>query len=123
MALTPIRDRQNTDPKTALEAFIKIVDAMNAAEQFGFSLVREAECGAASAVFHHSFEYGPYSIEWDSQAERWTLSAETDWAITVCSFNKPLTECTGFTGAQCGDCAEVTRQMGLLEADDYSPHS
>ncbi|UTN91911.1 hypothetical protein SEA_STUFF_80 [Streptomyces phage Stuff] len=82
--------------------YIKLVDALNEVE----ALVKESAKTAdgrmslSGIVFHGSgssfgtdLDMGAhYSIQYDSEAERWTLVSETDDAPDLCSFNQRVGE-------------------------------
>lgn len=55
-----------------------------------------------------------YSVEWDSQANRWTLLSETDDAPDLCSFNQTKEECSETD--LCEQCWQV--QQALAEEQD-----
>lgn len=93
---------------------IAVVDAFNAAEAAGVSMSRETGgSDAMASLLRHEFETARYSIEWDSEAERWTLVGETDDVIDVCSFNQTRDECREI------DPCEQCMQVQDLLADEY----
>jgi len=86
--------------------YIKLVDALNEVE----AAVKEAakrtngQLSLSGVVFHATgkdsfgteLDMGAhYSIQYDSEADRWALVAETDDAPDLCSFNQAVpTECS-----------------------------
>jgi len=90
--------RKTITPEAELRVMAAIVEAMSVAEAAGISFSGGPEVYSA----------GRYSIEWDSIPARWTLVAETDDAINVCSFNNPAPECTGFD--PCDRCVSAAEE-------------
>lgn len=106
--------------------YIKLVDALNEVE----AAVKEAatrtngQLSLSGVVFHatgkQSFgtelDMGAhYSIQYDSEADRWTLISETDDAPHLCSFNQAVpTECSEID--LCEQCWDV--QQRLAEEQD-----
>lgn len=95
-----IRNTKPMTPAQHLAEFIKMVDAMNAIERSGMNMNNDSHTGIRQ--LRHEFVNAPYSIEWDSECDRWTLVAEMDTAIPVCSFNQMKDECTEID--KCAGC-------------------
>jgi hypothetical protein len=70
--------KKSITPEQELKVMITVVEAMTAAEAAGIRLTTGPRAYDTE---------GRYTIEWDSKTDRWTLVAETDDAIEVCSFN------------------------------------
>lgn len=99
--------------------YIKLVDALNEVD----ALVKSTGLHHVGVVFHGG---GPshfgteldmdahYSIQYDSEADRWTLVSETDDAPDLCSFNQTRDECSETD--PCEQCYDV--QVRLAEEQD-----
>lgn len=105
--------------------YIKLVDALNEVEAVVKAAAKESN-GALSLsgiVFHTGskntmgtdLDMGAhYSIQYDSEADRWTLVSETDDAPDLCSFNQTRDECSETD--PCEQCYQV--QVELAEEMD-----
>lgn len=104
--------------------YIKLVDALNEVE----AVVKAAAAkdnghlSLSGIVFHatgkNSFgtelDMGAhYSIQYDSEAERWALVSETDDAPDLCSFNQTRDECSETD--PCEQCWDVQSRL----AEEY----
>jgi hypothetical protein len=92
--------------------WIQFVNAMNTLESLGQNMSRPVDFYVINT---HGFVGGDYSIEWDYEAERWTLTPETDDAPELCAFNRvrdgslSTDDCT--LGDLCEDCAAVAERI------------
>lgn len=103
------------DPKP----YIKLVDALNEVEAVVKAAARagNGELSLSGIVFHGKGSErgtdldlgGHYSIQYDSEADRWALVAETDDAPDLCSFNQDRDECSGLD--RCEQCQEVAERL------------
>jgi hypothetical protein len=103
------------DPKP----YIKLVDALNEIEAVVKAAARKGngELSLSGIVFHGPGSArgteldlgGHYSVQYDSEADRWTLVAETDDAPDLCSFNQTRDECSGLD--RCEQCQEVAERL------------
>jgi len=101
--------------------YIKLVDALNEVEK----TVKEAaektngQLSLSGIVFHSTgknnfgteLDMGAhYSIQYDSEADRWTLISETDDAPNLCSFNQAIpSECSEID--PCEQCWQVQQEL------------
>jgi hypothetical protein len=105
--------------------YIKLVDALNEVE----AAVKEAakrtdgRLSLSGIVFHSTgkgsfgteLDMGAhYSIQYDSEADRWALVSETDDAPNLCSFNQTEDECSEID--PCEQCHQA--REALEDADD-----
>ncbi len=105
--------------------YIKLVDALNEVE----AAVKEAakrtngQLSLSGVVFHATgkdsfgteLDMGAhYSIQYDSEADRWALVSETDDAPDLCSFNQTRDECSETD--PCEQCYQV--QVALADETD-----
>jgi hypothetical protein len=91
--------------------YIAFVDKLNELEQAakkvnGFGLDQGTFADGIPG-FH------PYSLQWDSNADRWTLVSETDDAPDLCSFNQQMPEECSETDP-CEQCYELQVRMAEL---------
>lgn len=99
--------------------YIKFADAFN--EMEAFLKANGSVCGLVLfpnivEVSGTEFDFGGhYSLEYDSEADRWALVAEADNAPDLCSFNQLRAECR--PGDLCGQCQEVQDAMGGENSD------
>lgn len=99
--------------------YIKLVDALNEVEAVVKAAARKGngELSLSGIVFHGpgsargtDLDLGAhYSIQYDSEADRWTLVSETDDAPDLCSFNQTRDECDGLD--RCEQCQEVAENL------------
>lgn len=109
--------QQMIDPKP----YIALVDALNTLESMVKALAREGDTrfsrtGLTFNAHPEHAQYGTeldlhghYSIEWDSEADRWTLVSETDDAPDLCSFNQTRDECSETD--LCEQCYQVQVEL------------
>jgi hypothetical protein len=104
------------DPKP----YIEFVDALNAMDKVtrtqGHPLAPLGiQIERAGTRFAGELDLGHYTVEYDSQADRWTLVSETDDAPDLCSHNQLMpSECSETD--PCEQCYEV--QVRLAEELD-----
>lgn len=94
---------QMIDPKP----YVALVDALNAVEK-----VMKDRPARGIMFEHFGLEWdfgGHYSIQYDSEADRWTLIPETDNAPDLCSFNQTKDECREVD--LCEQCQEVAEML------------
>ncbi|AWY07481.1 hypothetical protein SEA_UNTPL_81 [Streptomyces phage UNTPL] len=105
--------------------YIKLVDALNEVEALVKESAKESngELSLSGIVFHgKGSQHGTdldmgahYSIQYDSEADRWTLISETDDAPDLCSHNQVVGEECRETDP-CEQCYQV--QVRLAEEYD-----
>ncbi|AWY07564.1 hypothetical protein SEA_LAZERLEMON_81 [Streptomyces phage LazerLemon] len=92
--------------------YIAFVDALNELEQKARKINK---FGLGMETFADGIPgFEDYSIQWDSEAARWTLVSETDEAPDLCSFNQTRDECSETD--PCEQCYQV--QVELAEEYD-----
>ncbi|AWY07320.1 hypothetical protein SEA_ARACELI_81 [Streptomyces phage Araceli] len=107
--------------------YIKLVDALNEIEAVVKAAARKGngELSLSGIVFHGGatvrgtdLDLGAhYSVQFDSEANRWALVAETDDAPNLCSFNQTEDECKGLD--RCEQCQEVAEALAdEIDADN-----
>jgi hypothetical protein len=99
--------------------YIKLVDALNELEPvvkalgtdgLGIQFPQANPLGALVGMPGLSLDFqGHYSVQYDSNADRWTLVSETDDAPNLCSFNQTEDECSETD--LCEQCYEVAQRM------------
>lgn len=79
--------------------YIAFVDALNKLD----AVTREKghplaplgiQIACAGTRFAGELDLGHYDVQYDSEADRWTLVSETDDAPDLCSFNQTADECS-----------------------------
>ncbi|AXH49470.1 hypothetical protein SEA_CROSBY_82 [Streptomyces phage Crosby] len=99
--------------------YIKLVDALNEVEALVKEAAKESDgrFSLSGVVFHGAASQkgtdldlgGHYSIQYDSEADRWTLVSETDDAPDLCSFNQTREECSETD--LCEQCYQVQVEL------------
>jgi len=93
--------------------YIAFVDTLNELEEKAKKIKGFGLPTTVGVEISKAFEH--YSIQWDSNADRWTLVAETDDAPDLCSFNQLLPDECSETDP-CEQCYGV--QVRLAELAD-----
>jgi hypothetical protein len=103
--------------------YIKLVDALNEVEAVVKAAAKHSDgrLSLSGIVFHGTgtnhgtdLDMGAhYSVQYDGEADRWTLVAETDDAPDLCSFNQPYAEC--HETDLCEQCWDVQQRL----AEEY----
>ncbi|AYD86826.1 hypothetical protein SEA_MICRODON_79 [Streptomyces phage Microdon] len=91
--------------------YIAFIDTLNELEQKAKKIKRFGLPTSVGEELSKAFE--DYSIQWDSDADRWTLVSETDDAPNLCSFNQTEDECSELD--YCEQCLAVKERL----AEDY----
>lgn len=110
--------RKMIDPKP----YIALVDALNEVD----ALVKSSGLHRMGVVFQGQASNfgteldlnGHYSVQYDSEADRWTLVSETDDAPDLCSFNQDTDECRGLD--RCEQCQEVAEKLAEQYDEDVA---
>ena len=107
--------------------YIKLVDALNEIETVVKAAARSGngELSLSGIVFHGKgsargtdLDMGAhYSVQYDSEADRWTLIAETDDAPNLCSFNQTRDECSETD--LCEQCWQVQQELAKEHDQRY----
>lgn len=93
--------------------YIAFIDQLNELEQKAKKIKRFGLPTSLGEEISKAFEH--YSVQWDSEAARWTLVSETDDAPNLCSFNQTADECSEID--LCEQCRDV-QQMLAEEMDN-----
>lgn len=107
--------------------YIRLVDALNEIETVVKEAAQESngELSLSGIIFHGrgsnmgtELDLGAhYSVQYDSETDRWTLISETDDAPNLCSFNQTEDECRGLD--RCEQCQEAAQALAdAVDADN-----
>ncbi|UTN93087.1 hypothetical protein SEA_MARKY_84 [Streptomyces phage Marky] len=91
--------------------YIAFIDTLNELELKAKKIKRFGLPTSCGEEISKAFEH--YSVQWDSEAARWTLVSETDDAPNLCSFNQTVDECSETD--LCEQCHQVREQL----AEEY----